>query len=384
MSTSGRNPTICLLASRLVTGGAERVVLGLGSGLPSHGMRCIVVTLHESGPVGEELSDHGVPVVSRIATSRRGPGTALALARLLRRESVDALFCLDHHNAVFWGSIASKIAGVRARVLSMHSTGLWGRRSSFTLSDRMVLPLYDRVVALARSHAEYLEREEHIPGNKIVVIHNGVDTSRFAPAASPDERTRFRAAQGIQQDAFVVTIVAALRPEKNHEMLLRAAAELKGRGCLFLVVGEGKVEGELRGLADRLSLGDSVRFMGERSDIPDILAASDLFVLCSHPVVETFPLSVLEAMSSGLPVVSTRVGSIETILNEGVEGLLVEPGDEGALAHAIRSLRGDAARRSDMGRRARGRVLERFSLDGMVAGYAALFGEVLGGGGAGT
>lgn len=376
MSTSRRNPTICLLASTLVTGGAERVALGLGSRLPSLGVRCVVATIHEAGPVGEELSRLGIPVVSRIATSKRDPGALLGLARLMKEESVDLLFCLDHHNAVFWGSIASKLAGVDRRVLSVHSTGLWGKKSSFTLSDRMVLPLYDRVVALAQSHAEYLEREERIPKDKIVVIHNGVDTSRFEPAGSPGERERLRAGLAIPERALVVTIVAALRPEKNHEMLIRAAAELRG-GYLFLVVGEGSEDGRLRELADRFSLGNTVRFMGRRSDIPDILAASDLFVLCSHPVVETFPLSILEAMSSGLPIVSTRVGSIETIVGDGREGLLVAPGDEISLVDAIRRLGDDAVRRREMGVRARGKVVERFSLGIMVERYAGLFEEIL-------
>jgi glycosyltransferase involved in cell wall biosynthesis len=375
MNTSRRNPTVCLLASTLVTGGAERVALGLGSGLGAHGQRCLIITLHEAGPVGEELSRLGVRVVSKIATSKHGPGAVPRLARILKSESADILFCLDHHNAIFWGSIASKMAGVRKRVLSVHSTGLWGRRSSFTFSDRMVLPLYDRVVALASSHAEYLENEEGIPGDKIVVIHNGVDISRFAPVGSAPEKTRLREEFGIPESVFVVTIVAALRPEKNHEMLLRSAAELSESGYLFLVVGEGGEEQRLRELAQELSLGDTIRFMGRRSDIPDILSASDLFVLCSHPVVETFPLSVLEAMSSGLPVLSTRVGSIETILEEGREGLLIEPGDQKALIDTIRALRGDEPGRS--GARARTKVVERFSLEGMVERYAKLFTGIL-------
>jgi glycosyltransferase involved in cell wall biosynthesis len=367
-----------MLASTLVTGGAEQVVLGLGSGLGAHGVRCVVVTLHEAGPVGDELSGIGIPVVSKVATSRRGSGAALRLARLMKRESVDILFCLDHHNAVFWGSIASKMAGVGKRVLSVHSTGLWGRKSSFTSSDRMVLPLYDRVVALARQHAEYLEREEGIPGEKIVVIHNGVDITKFKPPGSSQERARLRADLKIPETAFVVTIVAALRPEKNHEMLLRAAGELSEGGFLFLVVGEGEEQRRLRELAGRLSLDDTVRFMGRRTDIPGILAASDLFVLCSHPVVETFPISVLEAMSSGLPVASTRVGSIEAILEDGTEGLLVEPGDGKALVDAIRTIREDAQGRRDIGARARRKVVESFSLEGMVERYAELFTEILG------
>ena len=377
MNTSRRNPTVCLLASTLVTGGAERVALGLGSGLGAHGLRCLIITLHEAGPVGEELSELGIQVISKVATSKRSPGAVPRLARIMKRESADILFCLDHHNAVFWGSLASKMAGVRKRVLSVHSTGLWGRRSSFSFSDRMVLPLYDRVVALARSHADFLENKEGIPGDKIVVIHNGVDISRFAPVGSVQERARMRVELNIPEQVFVVTIVAALRPEKNHEMLIRAAAEFSGGEYLFLVVGEGGEEQRLRGLAGRLSLGDAIRFMGRRSDIPEILSASDLFLLCSHPVVETFPLSVLEAMSSGLPVVSTRVGSITTILEEGTEGLLVEPGDQNALVNAIRALREDEQMRRSIGERARRKVVERFSLDGMVERYAALFKGIL-------
>jgi glycosyltransferase involved in cell wall biosynthesis len=379
MSTSRPNPTVCLLASTLVTGGAERVALGLGSGLGEHGFRSLVVTLHEAGPVGEELEGLWIGVISKIASFKYDPGISLRLARIMNRESVDILFCLDHHNAVFWGALASKMAGVRRRVLSVHSTGLWGRKSSFSISDRTVLPFYDRVVALARTHADHLEREEGIPGSKIVVIHNGVDTGSFAPAGSPPERIRLRSELEIPESVLVVTIVAALRPEKNHEMLLRAAAELSGGGYLFLVVGEGEEERRLRDLAGRLSLDDEVRFMGRRNDISDILSASDIFVLCSHPVVETFPLSVLEAMSSGLPVISTRVGSIETILEEGSEGVLVEPGDGKALARAIAELRGDETRRRGLGEMARRKVVERFSLEGMVERYAALFREILDG-----
>ncbi len=377
MSTSRPNPTVCFLASTLVTGGAERIVLGLGSCLDEHGIDSVVVTLHEAGPVGEELERLGVRVVSGNAAFKRDPGGVLRLARIMKKESVDILFCLDHHNAVFWGALASRMAGVGGRVLSVHSTGLWGRRSSFTLSDRMVLPLYDRVVALARTHADHLEKREGIPKDKIVVIHNGVDTDRFVPLVEPEERARLRSEMEIPESAIVVAIVAALRPEKNHEMLLRAAAELSGKGYLFLVVGEGREERRLSDLAGSLSLANEVRFVGRRSDIPDILSASDIFVLCSHPVVETFPLSVLEAMSSGLPVISTRVGSIETILDEGTNGLIVEPGDEKALVRAIAALGGDAARRRRFGEMARKKVVERFSLKDMVAKYAALFREIL-------
>ncbi len=349
------------------------MILGLASRLDEQGMRSVVITLHEAGPVGEELQELGVTVISGATLFKHDPGGMLRLARVMKKESVDILFCLDHHNAVFWGALASRMAGVGSRVLAVHSTGLWGKKSSFTISDRMVLPLYDRVVALARTHADHLQEEEGIPGDRIAVIHNGVDTSKYSPIGTFEERMRLRSELEIPESSLVVAIVAALRPEKNHEMLLRAASELAGKGYLFLVIGEGREEPRLRNLVGQLSLGGEVRFMGRRNDIPEILRASDIFVLCSHPVVETFPLSVLEAMSSGLPVISTRVGSVETIVQEGTDGLLIEPGEETALVRAIETLGGDETKRRGFGQAARNKVVERFSLDEMVAKYVTLF-----------
>jgi glycosyltransferase involved in cell wall biosynthesis len=367
-----------MLASTLVTGGAERVVLSLALGLAGSEVRPYILCLHGPGKVGEELAARGIPVFSNLAESRFDPRIAARLAGRLRKESTDILFCLDHHDAVFWGALASKLAGVRRRVLSIHSTRLWGKSSSFTISDRMALPFYDRIVALAETHADYLERNEGIERSRIEVIHNGVDIQRYRPPASQEERKDLRRMLGLPESSFVTTIVAALRPEKNHDMLLRSAAELGGNAeCLFMIVGGGGEEARLRDLAGRLSLEKAVRFMGEREDIPEILSASDLFVLCSHPVVETFPLSVLEAMSAGLPVVSTRVGSIHIIINDGEEGILIDPGDQEALTKSIRLLMRDEPRRKIMGGRGRSAVENRFSLEKMIDSYAALFAELL-------
>jgi glycosyltransferase involved in cell wall biosynthesis len=367
-----------MLASTFVTGGAERVVLSLAVGLARRGMRPYILCLHGRGHVGEEIAARGIPVISNLAESRFDPRIPGRIARRLRRESTDILFCLDHHNAIFWGALASKIAGVRRRVLSIHSTRLWGRRSSFTTLDKMVMPLYDKIVALAETHADYLEKDEGIERSRITVIHNGIDLGRYRPPASRAERARLRSALDLPESAFVVTIVAALRPEKNHDMLLRSAAELGGcEECLFLIVGEGGEAQRLRLLVEKLSLGRAVRFMGEREDVPEILSASDLFVLCSHPVVETFPLSVLEAMSAGLPVVSTRVGSIETILTDGEEGLVIDPGDQEALTKSIRLMLRDESKRRKMGEKGRSVVEARFSLERMVDSYAALITELL-------
>jgi glycosyltransferase involved in cell wall biosynthesis len=375
MASPAKNVTVFMLASTLVLGGAEKVVRALALGLPDHGFNPHIICLHGPGSVGEELCRRGVRVRFGLMRSRLDVAVFVRLYRLFREERVAILYVLDHHDALFWGGFASRAAGVPWRVTPVHSTGLWGKKGSFTLTDRLVLPLYNRVVALSATHADYVSRRGGVDHSRIAVISNGVDTGRFEPVPSRGERDRVRESLGLAPRDFVVTIVAALRPEKNHEMFLRAAAGFcrEGGSGVFLVAGDGEEAGKLHDLAGELGLGDAVRFMGARDDIPAILSASDVSVLCSHPVVETFPLAVLEAMACGVPVVVTAVGSIPEVLTDGREGFIIPPGDVRALTRALLGLAGDAAGRRTMGERARERVESAFSEARMIAEYAALF-----------
>jgi len=380
MTRAGQSPRVEILASTLVTGGAERVIEALVSGLPARGLPARVLCLHEPGEVGAGLARRGAPVVSRIARSRRDPFACARLASLFARNRGAVLLSLDHHDAVFAGSVAARWAGLKHRFLAVHSTGLWGKRSSFSTSDRLVLGSYEGIVALAQAHADYLVRREGIEEGRIRIIANGVDTERFHPARSEEERGSLRAALSIPASSFVVVMVAALRPEKNHGMLLDAAARIRARrnDSIFCVVGEGPEAENLQRRSRELSLGETIRFMGRRDDIPAILAAADASALCSHPVVETFPLAVLEAMSCGLPVIASDVGAVREMIVDGEEGRIIAPGDVGALAEALVALADapEAGRR--MGIRGRDRVVRDFTVEGMVGRYAEMFGEALG------
>jgi glycosyltransferase involved in cell wall biosynthesis len=380
MTATGQLPRVEILASTLVTGGAERVIEELVLALPAHGLPARVLCLHEAGEVGAGIARRGAPVVSRIARYRRDPFACARLASLLARNRGAVFLSLDHHDAVFAGSIAARWAGVKHRFLAVHSTGLWGKRSSFSMSDRLVLRSYEGIVALAKSHADYLVRREGIDERKIRIIPNGVDAGRFRPARSEDERGALRDALSIPASRFVVVIVAALRPEKNHGMLLEAAARMKARrgDFIFLVVGEGAEAERLQRRSRELSLGDTVRFMGRRDDVPAILSAADASVLCSHPVVETFPLAVLEAMSAGLPVVASDVGAVREMIVDGEEGRIISPGDVDALVDALAALADAPDAGRAMGRKGRERVVRDFTVEGMVGRYAEMFGEALG------
>jgi glycosyltransferase involved in cell wall biosynthesis len=174
-------------------------------------------------------------------------------------------------------------------------------------------------------------------------------------------------------------MVAALRPEKNHQLLLEAAGRLAdghGDRFVFIIAGTGALEDELRESAVQRGLGDSVRFLGDRGDVDMILKGADASVLCSFPVVETFPLAVLEAMATGIPVISTGVGSVPEIIENGVDGLIIDSEDTDGLVEAIESIERDEERAALMGSRARVKAEDRFSVKGMVGSYAELFGEL--------
>ncbi len=345
-------PNVCILASTLVTGGAERIAQALAMGLERFGFQPTVICMYQPGPIGEELSKLDIPLISELVHSSHDPMAVSRLARSLRRLEVDLLYCLDHHDAIFLGGISSKIAGVKRRVLGIHSTGLWDKKSSFSLSDKLVMPLFDKVVALAQPHAEYIEKAGSVKRDKISIIHNGVDIERFKPPASEGERSLLRKRLGMPDNFFFIVIVAALRPEKNHEMLIRSVRAVPDTlEPHLLIVGEGQEARKLHALVEESGLSDRVEFLGLRGDVHEILAVSDLFVLCSHPVVETFPLSILEAMAAGLPVVATRVGSVGEILTGEHHGIVIEAGDEEALTRSIVEMMMGEDKLREMGKR---------------------------------
>mgnify|MGYP001828251903 CR=1 FL=1 len=369
---------VFMIASTLVTGGAERVFESLALGLPARGWEPEIICLREPGTTGERLIGAGVPLRHGILKSKYDPFSAVTVSRLMSGHDDAVLLCLDHHDAIAVGVGAARLAGIRRRVLSVHSTGLWRKGSSFTRVDRLFLGGFGRVVALADMHRDHLVGKEGIDPASVRIINNGVDTDLFAPSDDVT-RARIREELGVGEGQFAVAMVAALRPEKNHGMFLEAASILReryGDRYVFLIAGSGREEETLREISSGFGLGDAVRFLGDRGDVDRVLKGSDASVLCSFPVVETFPLAVLEAMATGLPVVSTGVGSVPEIIENGADGLIIDSEDTAGLVASIESIAGDDERAALMGARARVKAEDRFSVKGMVDSYADLFEEM--------
>jgi glycosyltransferase involved in cell wall biosynthesis len=230
-------------------------------------------------------------------------------------------------------------------------------------------PITDGYIAVAESHGRFLVEHERFPAGKVFVIPNGVDTERFSPRL---DRGSIRRELGLGTAAPVVTMVAALRPEKNHEMLLEAAALVvrKVSDVQFLIVGDGPRRAELEQLAANLKCQERVHFLGSRNDVPQILAATDVFALTSHN--EANPVSILEALSMACPVVATDVGSVRETVASNETGLLIQAGNSRSFADGLIKLILDPLERQRMGRAGRQQVVERSSVQAMVRGYERL------------
>jgi len=347
-------------------GGAETLLVNLIRRLNRDEFLPEVCCLKEPGPLGEELTRE-VPVHSRLLSGKFDPRVFPRLTRLIRRRRIDAVVTVGAGDKMFWGRLAAWWRQLPVVVSALHSTG-WPDGVGHL--NRRLTPMTDAFIACASEHGRFLVEYEHFPEDKVCVIPNGVDVERFQRCESGAQRVRKEL--GISPDSRICGIVAALRPEKNHELFLRAAAIVLREvpHAVFLIVGDGPRRADLEALAKELRIEQQVRFLGTRSDIPDVLSLMDVFALTSHN--EANPVSILEAMACETPVVATRVGSVAESVEHRKTGFLVAPGSADPLAGRLVRLLTSGQTRRDMGQAARRCVIENWSLDHMVRGYEDL------------
>ena len=249
----------------------------------------------------------------------------------------------------------------------MHSTG-WP--DGVGKLNRWLTPITDAFIAVAKPHGQFLIDFEKFPASKVVVIPNGVDTTRFIP--NQGARAVVRQELGLPPDTPLIGIVAALRPEKNHTLFLEAAKRVltKFPRAHFIIIGEGPERPSIEQTIASLQLGSNVTLLGTRSDTPKLLASLDVFALTSHN--EASPVSILEALSCGVPVVSTRVGSVAESVHDQWNGFTVEPGDADALCERIKYLLWNRSTAEVMGSNGREHVQTHGSLETMVRMYEHL------------
>jgi glycosyltransferase involved in cell wall biosynthesis len=252
--------------------------------------------------------------------------------------------------------------------LAEHETDAFGRLVNWFAFRGRVLP-----VAISQEVAASMKRVYGLECRAIVP--NGIPVERYR--GSPEARIRWRARERFANDAVLFICVGRLEPQKNPLMLLRAFAALDDPRAHLIMLGEGSLRDELITFIRERELGERIHLLGKRMDIPECLAASDVFVLSSD--WEGNPLAVMEAMAGGLPVIGTTVGGVPELVRSGQHGILVSAGNDRAFAEAMRILLNNVDKRLAMAEAARVHARQAFDVEGMVRGYTAIYESALAG-----
>jgi glycosyltransferase involved in cell wall biosynthesis len=355
-------PRVLVLVTLAEVGGAQTYVASL---VPALAERYdVTVAAHGPGPLRDAVERAGAEFVP-LAHVRRPLHPwhdllgLLELLRLVRRRRLDVVHA-NSSKAGILGRIAAALAGVRVRIFTVHGwafSAYSGARGVFYLwSDRLMSPLTTMTICVSETELRAGLERGACRRERSTVILNGVDV-RGTPLAPLDS------------EVPRIISVGRLRAPKDFVTLAEALRLLEPGRFRAVVVGDGPD-------AALLPADAPLELLGERDDVAELLAASDVFVLSSRS--EGLPMSILEAMAAGLPVVASRVGGVPELVEDGVTGFLVEPGDVPALHARLDELLRDRALAARLGRNARERALERFTWDACaercLAAYASLTG----------
>lgn len=353
-------------------GGAEMVMLNLAEELRRRGHHIIPIGPEgRTGWLRSRFVDLGFGWYEYVL------GRPLSWARVRQFTTLlrDCRADIAHSHefaATVYGAAASVRAGI-PHIASMHGNQTMTAKLQRRVALRWALRASATGVAVSQDTRAHLEQTLGLRSGSVAVIPNGV------PSRSGSRAVVRRNFQLDEQDVLVVA-VGSLMQRKGHRVLIDAMQQLAQRGTssrvLVAIAGEGAEREALTRCIDKYSLSDRVLLLGNRSDVPDLLSAADIFVMPS--LWEGLPLAVLEAMHASLPIIATTASGIPEAVRDGVEGLLVEPGSAVDLADSMRRLIEDPEERRAMGVRARTRAVASFSVEAMTDAYERLYREALG------
>ena len=378
---------ILRIIARLNIGGPAIHTILLTTGLNNEVFESILVTGMEGKREGNMLdlaAAKGVePIVIRELRRNVDPKDGLIalfkLYRLIRRERPQIVHT---HTATagLLGRLAAKLAGVPIILHTFHGHVLRGyfsplRSKALVWMERLLACLSDRVVTVSEGQRRELAGYGIAPLEKIAVVPLGFELE--ALLACESHRGELHRELGLSDDDKLIGIVARLVPIKNHHLFLQAA-ELVAEAvpqARFLVVGDGELREELEAYASDLRLDGRVFFTGWRRDLPCLYADLDVVALTS--INEGTPVSIIEAMAAGVPVVATAVGGVPDVVVNGETGYLVKAGDVKGLAEAITELLRNSEKARGMGRKGREAVYPKFAAQTLIANVEQLYSDLL-------
>jgi glycosyltransferase involved in cell wall biosynthesis len=360
---------VLLVITLAEVGGAQSYVASLLPALVGH--FDVAVAAHGSGPVRDAAEAAGVRFLPLHSVRRpislwRDLAGLIELTRLLRRERPDIVHASSSKAGVL-GRLAGFLARVPVRIFTVHGWA-FAAHAGFSSRlyrwvDRLVEPLTTVTICVSEREREAGLAAGTCAPERTVVIPNAVDVAG-ALRSSPAQRER-----------PLILAVGRLKAPKDFPTLIRALSSLEPDSFEAVIVGDGPDRPRLEEEIEALGLEGRVRLAGERRDVPQLLAAADVFVLPSTS--EGLPVSVLEAMAAGVPVVASRVGGVPEQVSDGETGLLVEPGDLDELATALARLIAEPSLRRRLGAAGRARAEQAFDLDPFRRAHVELYSREL-------
>lgn len=372
--------------TRLIIGGAQENTMLTAQLLMEEGWTVDIVSGPQTGSEGsliEIVQERGIPLILEPTLVREvNPVKDLLatwrLARLMRQGKYTIVHTHSSKAGIV-GRWAAKLAGVPVIVHTVHGWGHHERqhpliRAYYIWLEKLTLPITDKLIVVSALNIEKGLADGIGNPDNYLVIRSGIELDRFGhPQVS---RAETRAAWGIPQDAVVIGSVTRLSPQKAPLDFIQAAAQVAQRypQTYFMMVGDGPLRGEVEALAAKLGIADRLVLTGLRRDVPELMAAFDLFALSS--LWEGLPRVLPQAMATSLPIVATACDGSAEAITEGENGFLVPPGEPQVLAERLCQLIAEPALAKQMGRAGYARVAE-FSDRGMVAAIAKLYRELL-------
>jgi sugar transferase (PEP-CTERM/EpsH1 system associated) len=373
-AAAAQAPLVVHLIYRLDFGGLENLLVERINRMPASDYRHAIVCLTDYTSFADKITKPGVGLHALHKQPGLSLSTHASLWKLLRRLRPAILH--TYNLAAIEYAPAALAAGVPIRVNGLHGRDAadpHGRNPKHNLLRRLMLPFYDCCYANSGDMLAWNRRVIGVPEHKSRLLANGIDAERFHPRAAGEARPDF----GFGPDCSVIGTVGRVQDVKDHAslvdafVLLRARLPQQAARLRLAIVGDGPLLPALRAKVQARGLADQVWLPGARADVAAILRGFDVFAMSS--IAEGTPGSALEAMASGLPVVGTRVGGIPEVIDQGVTGQLVAPRDPDAMAAALAPYLCDPALAAAHGAAGRARVLARYSMPAMVAGYKSLY-----------
>ena len=379
VNISLKKQNILFVIGSLEIGGAERQMVTLVKGIHNCNYFCHVFSLQLDGILKADLADVGVPVYSgglKKGDLSKAPWKLISAQWKLIR-TIQQLKPIIVHSflplVTFMGALAGRLSQVPLVITSRRALGTHQERFAILRPlDLMANFLSHSVTVNSKAVLSDVIKRDRASSDKLVLIYNGINFVPFEVASRI--RDKLRGEMGLTGSDKVIIVVANLIPYKGHFDFLKAARLVSDRipTALFWLVGDDRnIQNDLEHVASILGIHERVRFMGQRCDIDNLLAVSNLAVLPSHE--EGFSNVILESMAAGLPVVATSVGGNPEAVVDGVTGWLVPPRNPVLMAEKIVDLLGNPQRAMSWGERGRRRVKALFSLEKMVQAYVKLY-----------